>query len=217
MQHDPTAPEDARRSPARRPAEVAHPVLAVVRDRWSARAIDPDAVVDRTDLATMLEAARWAPSSGNAQPWRYLVFDDTVPAERERARACLKPRNEWAYAAPVLLVSVVSLTWPGSDEVNPSALHDVGAASMALCLQATALGLVCHQMAGFDPQRAREVCALPDGTAPVAFIAVGHPGPLAALDPSRRRRELRDRRRRPIAETAFVGGYGGPGFGLEGV
>lgn len=212
MQHDPTAPKDAQRSPARRPAEVDHPVLAVVRDRWSARAIAADVGVDRGDVATMLEAARWAPSSGNAQPWRYVVFDGTVPTERERARACLKPRNEWARAAPVLMVSAVCRTWPGSDEVNPSALHDVGAASMAMCLQATALGLVCHQMAGFDTQRAREICALPDGTDPVAFIAVGRPGRLADLDPSRRRRELRERQRRPIAETAFVGGYGGPGF-----
>jgi nitroreductase len=214
MQHDPTTSEDedAQRSPARRPAEVDHPVLPVVRDRWSARAIDPDVAVDRSAVATLLEAARWAPSSGNAQPWRYVLFDDTVPAEREHARACLKPRNEWARTAPVLLVSVVSHLWPGSDEHNPSALHDVGAASMALCLQATALGLVCHQMAGFDRARAREVCGLIEGTDPVAFIAVGHPGRLADLDPSRRRRELRQRQRRTIAETAFVGRYGGPGF-----
>jgi nitroreductase len=212
MQHDPIAPDGAQRSPARRPADVDHPVLAVVRDRWSPRAMAAGAAVDPGAVATMLEAARWAPSSGNAQPWRYIVFDDTVPAERERARACLKPRNEWAHAAPVLMVSVVSRTWPDSDEINPSALHDVGAASMALCLQATALGLVCHQMAGFDRRRARDVCALPAGSDPVAFIAVGHPGRLDDLDPSRRRRELRERRRRPIAETAFVGRYGGPGF-----
>lgn len=200
------------RTPARRAAVTDHQVLEVIATRWSPRAIASDTAVARVDIARILEAARWAPSSGNAQPWRYLVFDATVPEARQRARACLAPRNDWARAAPVLLVSVVRHLWPDSDERNPSALHDVGAASMALCLQATALGLVCHQMAGFDQQRAREVCAIPDDCAPVAFIAVGYPGRLADLDPFRRRREARERRRRPIAASAFVGGFDGPGF-----
>jgi nitroreductase len=112
----------------------------------------------------------------------------------------------------VLLLTLVRHFWPDSDEVNPTALHDVGAASLALCLQATAEGLVCHQMAGFGPERTRHAFALPPEVDPVAFIAVGHPGRLLSLDPSRRQRELRDRRRRPVDRTAFVGRWGGPGF-----
>ncbi|HSK90503.1 MAG TPA: nitroreductase family protein [Euzebyales bacterium] len=214
MDAEPEVPAGGGVVPARRPAPVEHEVLDVVRDRWSARAIDPAAGVAREQVARLLEAARWAPSSGNAQPWRYVVFDDTVPAARARARRCLRPRNAWAWAAPVLLVSAVQRCWPDSDEPNPSALHDVGAASMALCLQAVAEGLVCHQMAGFDRAAAREVCGLPSELDPVAFIAVGRPGRLGDLEPSRQRRELRDRRRRPISGTAFVGGCAGPGFAV---
>lgn len=205
MDHDQTVP-------VCRPAPTDHAVLDVLAARWSARAIAPDVPVARADVARLLEAARWAPSSGNAQPWRYVVFDDTVAEQRERARACLRPRNAWALAAPVLLLSVVRQTWPDSIEVNPSALHDVGAASLALALQASALGLVCHQMAGFDRERARQVCGLPAHTAAVAFIAVGHPGRLDDLDQRRRQRELRPRTRRPIAQTATLGALDGPGY-----
>src|SRR5918996_3854877 len=108
------------RTPARRPAPAQRPIVDVIRDRWSPRAIDAERAVAASQVATLLEAARWAPSNGNAQPWRYLVFDDTVAQAR--------------------------------------------------------------------------------------------PGPIAELEPSRRQRELRDRRRRPVNETAFVGGYDGPGF-----
>jgi nitroreductase len=202
----------SERTPARRPAPAQRPIVDVIRDRWSARAIDAERAVAPSQVATLLEAARWAPSNGNAQPWRYLVFDDTVAEARVRARECLRPRNDWAWQAPVLLLSIVHRYWPDSDEVNPTALHDVDAASMALCLQATAEGLVCHQMAGFDRERTRRVFALPPDADPVAFVAIGYPGRIAELEPSRRQRELRDRRRRPVNETAFVGGYDGPGF-----
>lgn len=196
--------------PHARRAPTAHPVLDVLAERWSSRALDPDRLVPRPTLLRLLEAARWAPSSGNAQPWRYLVFDETVPAARERARDCLNRGNTWARAAPVLLLSVVVRTWPGSDEPNRMALHDLGAASLALSLQATEEGLILHQMAGFDLERARDVGRLPSHTDPVAMIAVGYPGDLARLPDSLQRKEQRPRRRRPVAEIAMLERFDGP-------
>lgn len=197
---------------ALRPAPIARPILDVLAGRWSSRAIDPDRPVSRAQLAVLLEAARWAPSSGNVQPWRYLVFDADVPEARAQARDCLRRGNVWAHRAPVLLLSLVDRCWPDSTDPNPSALHDVGAASLSLVLQAMAEGLVAHQMAGFDRARARECFAVPDRLDPVAFIAVGHPGRADLLDDRRRDREQAPRRRRPISATAFVARWGGPSF-----
>lgn len=198
-----------------RPAPTDHEIHPLLAARWSTRAIDPERPVASAQLARLLEAARWAPSSGNVQPWRYLVFDDSVPEAREQARGCLRRGNTWAHRAPILLLSVVARWWPDSTDPNPSALHDVGAASLSLCLQAVTEGLVAHQMAGFDRELARERFAVPDGADPVAFIAVGHPGPPDLLDDHRRKRERAPRRRRTIAETAFVGGYEGRPFSVQ--
>lgn len=207
---------DATPRPVARPAPIDHAILDVLAGRWSSRAIDPDRPVARTQLVTLLEAARWAPSSGNVQPWRYLVFDASVPDAREQARSCLRRGNVWAHVAPVLLLSLVDRYWPGSEDPNPSALHDLGGASLSLCLQAAADGLVAHQMAGFERDAARERFALPERLAPVAFIAIGHPGRPDLLDERRREREQRPRRRRPVHETAFIGGWDGPGLGAGG-
>lgn len=193
-----------------RPAATARPILEVLAGRWSSRAIDPDRPVPRSQVAVLLEAARWAPSSGNVQPWRYLVFDGDVPDALAAARSCLRRGNVWAHRAPVLLLSLVDRYWPDSTDPNPSALHDVGAASLSLVLQAMAEGLVAHQMAGFDRAQARERFAVPDRMDPVAFIALGHPGRADLLDDRRRAREQAPRRRRPVSATAFVGGWGGP-------
>lgn len=206
----PVTPDLTAMHAALRPAPTDHPILQVLAGRWSSRAIDPDRRVPRAQVAVVLEAARWAPSSGNVQPWRYLVFDEDVPDALGEARACLRRGNTWAHRAPVLLLSLVDRYWPDSTDPNPSALHDVGAASLSLALQAMAEGLVAHQMAGFDRAQARERFAVPDRMDPVAFIALGHPGRADLLDDRRRDRERAPRRRRPVSGTAFVGGWGGP-------
>jgi nitroreductase len=203
-------PDATRGTPFTRRAPTDHAIVDLLAGRWSSRAIDPDRSVDRTQLLVLLEAARWAPSSGNVQPWRYLVFDALVPDALDRARGCLRRGNAWAHRAPVLLLSLVERYWPDSTDPNPSALHDVGAASLSLCLQAAADGLVAHQMAGFDRALARERFGLPDRIDPVAFIAIGHPGRADLLDERRRDREQAPRRRRPVAQTAFVAAWDGP-------
>lgn len=197
-----------------RPAPTDRAILPALAQRWSARAIDPARAVPRAQVATLLEAARWAPSSGNAQPWRYLVFDDAVPEAREQARDCLRRGNAWARRAPVLLLSLVQLFRPDSDERIPTAHHDLGAASMALCVQAVADGLVAHQMAGFDAQLARSSFGVGDRFEPLAMIAIGHPGPVTVLDEGRRERETAPRHRRPVGEIARMGHSDGPAFSV---
>lgn len=197
--------EGVPRSPVPRPAPLDHPVLDVIANRWSSRAIDPDRPVDRAVLLRLLEAARWTPSSGNAQPWRFLVFDDTVPEARDRARDCLTPGNAWARRAPVLLAALTLTTWPGSDDVNPTARYSTGAASMALSFQGVHEGLVVHQMAGFDRGAVHTIFGLPGDVEPQAMIAIGWPGNLDELDERTRQRETKPRARRPIEDFTMVG------------
>lgn len=198
------------RTPVIRPAPVEHDVLELLAGRWSPRALDPDRDVDHKALLRMLEAARWAPSSGNAQPWRVVVLDARVPEQRDAVRNCLKPGNAWAHRAPILLASLVATTWPGSDELNRTAWYDAGAAMYALSLQAVHERLVAHQMAGVDHARLRTVLGLPQHVESAAIIAVGHPGDDEVLDERGRQRQRRPRTRAPLAERAMLGRWDGP-------
>ena len=126
---------------------------ALLAGRWSPRAISNKAV-SREQLHSVLEAARWAPSSSNLQPWRFLTFDrNHDEAAFQKAFATLVPFNQgWNANVPVLICVLASTVTP-KGEVNRTALYDTGAAGMSLVLQAHALGLLAHQMAGFDTQR----------------------------------------------------------------
>ncbi len=161
-------------------------------------------------LRRALEAARWAASCNNAQPWHYVI------ARRHRDAAgfaailgCLTPGNQaWCAAAPVLMVSVARMDFPANGKPNRHAWHDVGAASAQLAIEAAALGLQAHQMAGFDPARARAALGIPEGFEPVAAIALGYPGRPDALAEPYRTRETAPRQRRDVAEFAFIGAWG---------
>jgi len=198
-------------APGQKPAPADHPVADLIGRRWSPRAIDPDRPVSREAVLTLLEAARWAPSCSNEQPWRFLVFDGADPAALESARGCLKPGNAWARRAPVLLLTVACDAWNRSGGgPNRLAQHDVGLASENLALQATALGLVTHFMGGFYPDQARIAFAIPEGYTPMAMIAVGFPGDPALLSEEQQARESSPRQRKPLPEIAFAGTWLSP-------
>lgn len=190
-------------------ADTQHPLHELLRRRWSPRAF-ADRAVEPWKLLSVLEAARWAPSSGNAQPWRFFVATKERPEEYERLFGCLSAGNRnWAHAAPVLLLSVALLT-RGNGKPNPTALHDLGLAAENLVLQATALDLQAHQMAGLDREAARAIYAIPDDCEPVAALALGYPGDPATLPDDLRERELARRVRQPLAELVFSGRFGQP-------
>lgn len=139
-------------------------------------------------LLTLLEAARWAPSAGNGQPWRFAWALRGTPAF-EAALAALVPGNRaWAHAAGALLV-LSARTVRDDGKPAPTAAFDAGAAWMALALQGTLSGLAVHAMGGFDHEVARRLAALGPGAEPQVVIAVGHPGPLEALPEPLRARE----------------------------
>jgi nitroreductase len=186
------------------------PVDDLIARRWSPRAFDPDRPVEPAHLHALLEAARWAPSCFNEQPWRFLVFDGSDAAALERARGCLVEGNSWARRAPVLLLSVACEAFTRNGKPNRHAQHDVGLAAENLVLQAAALGLGAHQMAGFDADRARAEFAIPEGFTPMAMIALGHPGAIDDLPEPLRQRERARRERRPLAEIAFAGAWNRP-------
>ncbi|MEA3123128.1 MAG: hypothetical protein QOD67_147, partial [Caballeronia sp.] len=165
--------------------------------------------VSREQLHSVLEAARWAPSSYNMQPWRFLTFDRSRDeAAFQKAFATLVPFNQgWNANVPVLICVLAQTLTPKGD-VNRTAPYDTGAAGMSLVLQAHALGLVAHQMAGFDINAFREAFSPPDDVEVIAMIALGHHGDPALLDEVLLERENAPRSRSPIGEIAFDGAWG---------
>lgn len=183
-------------------ADTQYPIHDLLRRRWSPRAFE-GRPIEPEKFRSLFEAARWAPSSNNAQPWRFLVAEKDNKAEYDRLFNCLVEGNrQWAHRAPMLLLSVATLQFEDGSP-NRHALHDTGMAAENLSLQATALGLVAHQMAGFDIDRARADCRIPDGYEPVAMIAVGYPGDPALLSDRLRAREVQPRVRKPFTEFVY--------------
>jgi len=189
-----------------KPATTDHWINELMEHRWSPRLFE-DREVEAQKIMMMLEAARWAPSCFNEQPWRYLVFDGRDTEAMEKARDCLVEGNGWARKAPVLMISVVKENFSHNDKHNRTAHHDVGLASENLVLEAVELGLTAHQMAGFDLERARDEFHIPEGFTPIAMIAIGYPyrGSLNELPEKARERELAKRSRNPIPDFAFNG------------
>lgn len=189
-----------------KPAAAEHPIHPIIAERWSPRLFE-EREVEPEKVASLLEAARWAPSSSNEQPWRFLVWDGSDPDAREKANSCLARGNAWALEAPLLMLSVASGTFARTGKPNRHGQHDVGLAAENLVLQAVALGLAAHQMAGYDEEKARELFDIPKDFTPMAMIAVGYPfsGDLASIPEETRKRELAERTRKPLAEIAFNG------------
>lgn len=190
-----------------KPANTSVPIHELIARRWSPRAIDQERPVARQDLLALLEAARWAPSCFGDQPWRYLVFDRFRDrASWQKAWDYLSDGNKaWVRLAPVLLVSFADSVFRRNGKPNRWGQHDTGAASENLALQGMALGLVVHQMAGFNREGLRSGFGVPDQFTAMAMIAVGHPGDPADLPEAKRVSELGARKRVPLADVAFEG------------
>jgi len=185
-------------------AVIEVPVHDLIARRWSPREFS-SRPVEPEKLSTLFEAARWAPSSYNQQPWSFVVARRESPADFARLLSLLAEKNAaWARSAPVLAISVAQRNFTHNGQPNRHALHDVGQAVAYLTMQATALGLSVHQMGGFDVERARELLAIPAGYEPVAAIALGYAQDPAAPPPTARTR-------RPASEFVFSGAWGKPG------
>jgi len=192
-------------------AKADHDVHELIRHRWSPRAFDPGREVPRAELMRLFEAARWAPSSLNEQPWRFIVVarDEASPAWRALV-ASLTPSNlAWAPSAPVLVVGAVRLTLERNEQANPLAWYDTGQAVALLTLQATAQGLSVRQMEGFDREGARAACAIPDGFDPIVLMAIGYAGDPESLTLDKHREaETRPRQRKSLTDFVYDGRWG---------
>ncbi len=193
-----------------KPAVTQYPVHELIRQRWSPLAF-AERTIEPEKVGSLLEAARWAPSSYNQQPWSYILATRDDTEEFQRLFSCLVEGNQpWASRAGLLLLAVAKLHFDHTGKPNRHAFHDVGLANENLVLQAVALGLAAHQMAGFDRTRARQLYEIPDTHEPLTMIAVGYPGRIDDLPESYRDRESAPRTRKPLAEMAFRGRWGEP-------
>jgi nitroreductase len=180
----------------------------LIRRRWSPRSF-ADRPVEPAKLRSLFEAARWAASCFNEQPWSFVVARKEDKAAYDAIFASLVPGNQaWAGSAPVLAVSVAKRAFDRNGNPNPHWWHDVGLAMGNLCLQATAQGLFVHQMMGFVADRIRESFSIPEGHERVAAIAIGYAGDPAVLPEGLRERELAARERRPMASFVYTETWG---------
>ncbi len=184
------------------------PVHELIRNRWSPRAFS-DKSVEPGVLASLFEAARWAASSYNEQPWSYLVATKDDAENYKKMLGVLVEFNaKWAKNAPVLAISVAHRNFSHNGTPNPVAVHDVGAANAQLTAEATSRGLLVHQMAGFSHDKARKAFGIPEGWDPVSAIAIGYPGDPQTLPEDFRKSELAPRTRKPIREFVMTGSWG---------
>lgn len=188
-------------------AATEHPVHDLIARRWSPRAF-ADRPVPREDLLSLLEAARWAPSSYNEQPWSFLVATKDQPDEYKKLLDCLVEFNQtWAQTAPVLLISVAQMFFVKNDKPNRHALHDVGAAMTNLTLEATARDLYVHQMAGIEVEKTIKTFDIPKGFEPVAGAAIGYVGDPEFLPKQYQSMEKGPRDRKPLKGFVFTGKF----------
>jgi nitroreductase len=186
------------------------PVHELLAGRASTRAYD-GRPLERHDLLSLLEAARWAPSSYNRQPWRFLVWDRHAdPVAFDKAFATLVSSNQkWVANVPVL-IGVFADTEAEEGKINKSAPYDTGAAAFSLVLQAQALGLSARQIGGFDHEALRSTFDIPASVNIQSFIAVGHLGDVGNLAEDIKKRESAPRVRRELHEIAFAADWGTP-------
>ena len=183
----------------------------LLKQRKSLRAYS-DRRVESDKLRRIFEAARWAPSASNEQPWRFIVATSDNTEEHARVLSAIKEGNQtWAKLAPVLIITTAAKVRADGRE-NRHAFHDVGQAVAHLSVQALEEGLYLRQMGGFDPDKARELLGIPDDIEPVTAIALGYPGDPENLPDQLREREAAPRTRKPLSEIVFVGKWGA---GLE--
>ena len=209
---DPGTPSDDA-VPVLRPAPTGVEIGDLAAGRWSPRAI-AEVPVDAEKLHAVFEAARWAPSSFNEQPWRFLVATTDEPEWLEDLRGYLSEGNAWALRAPVLVASAYRTTFTRNDRENRMALRDLGAAEQNAFLEATRQGLVMHQMAGFDHERLEKEL-LPDRFAAGSMWVVGHPGDPADLPEEKRDAETAERSRKALADSVFGDEWGRAAAFLE--
>lgn len=187
-----------------------HTILSIIAERYSPYVFEPKPV-EREKLLSMLEAARWAASSFNEQPWRYILAERSDESAFALALDCLVEANqEWARHAGALLLCCAKKHFSYNNKPNRVSEHDLGMAGAHLTLQGMEVGIYVHMMAGINPAKIRQAYKVPDEYEPLTAIAIGYPGkPDAAhLDKEVAERDAAGRERMKLAEFVFGGSWG---------
>ncbi len=195
-----------------KPAITQAPIHDIIANRWSPRAYDANKAVSQKQIISLLEAARWAPSCFGDEPWRFIVWDKNQDAAAwEKAFDCIVPGNQtWAKDAPVLILICADTLFSHNQKPNRWANYDTGAAAVSLCLQATSMGLVTHQMGGFDGEKTRAAFGIPEQIEMMSMLAVGYAADADTLSDELKERELAPRKRRPLGELFYDGVWNQP-------
>jgi nitroreductase len=196
----------------KKPATTRVGIHDLIAARWSGRAYDAAKPVGHEQTLSLLEAARWAPSCYGDQPWRFVVWNHGADsAAWQAAFDTLAPGNQgWVKDAPLLVLACADTLFNHNGQPNRWAEYDTGGAVENLCLQAEALGMMAHQMGGFDPEKARAVAGVPERYTLMAMISVGYPADPAGFSSEIEARELATRKRRELNELFFYGTWANP-------
>ena len=194
------------------PAATQAPINETIANRWSGRAFDATKAVSKEQILSLCEAARWAPSCFGDQPWRFMVWDKNSNVDAwQKAFDCLVPGNqEWVKHAPVLLLVCADTLFGHNQKPNRWAQYDTGAAAENLCLQAADLGLMTHQMGGFNLDATRKTFAIPEQFTLMAMVAIGYSGDANQLSDDLKARELAVRKRKQLADLFFDSAWNKP-------
>jgi nitroreductase len=184
-------------------AKTDYPVSELISRRWSARAFSTRPV-EKRKLLSILEAARWAPSSRNEQPWRYIVFTNDNPEILKKAHSVLKEINDYAKRAPILICAITKKTYTDNEKPNRLHFHDLGAANENMFLESFNQGLIMHEMGGFDVEKAREVFHVPEDYEVGIMIAIGYQDTFDVLPERLREKAFTPRQRKPLSEIAYL-------------
>jgi len=195
-----------------KPAVTQVPIHDVIANRWSGRAYDPTRPVTNDQVLALLEAARWAPSCFGDQPWRFVVCNQSTDLEAwQCAYDALVPGNQaWAVHAPLLILVCADTLFAHNQKENRWGGYDTGAAAENVCLQATSMGLMAHQMGGFDVNKARASFGVPAQFTLMAMLSIGYAAPTETLTDEQRERELSPRTRKPLGELFYSGRWDRP-------
>ena len=185
-------------------------ISSLIASRWSGRAYDRNKNLTREQLLALAEAARWAPSCYGDQPWRFIFFDSSrnKPAWDQAFSTLAEGNKTWAKDAPLLILSCADSIMSKNGQANRWAQYDTGAAAENLCLQATAMGLMAHQMGGFDSDLCRELFAVPEQFVPMAMISIGYQLDENMIPETMKEGEYSERSRNVLADNFFVGQWG---------
>ena len=193
-----------------KPASTGHPVHDLISARWSPYWFSQRSI-NASDLHSILEAARWAPSSYNEQPWAFIVATRAQADEHARLVSCLIEGNRtWAQEAPVLMLGLVRRQFQGNGKDNVACEHDLGLAAATLTFEASARGISVHQMSGIEHQRIRSEYQLPEEVSPLTALALGYCATPDDVPQRYQERQQRERSRAPLSSFVFGGKWGEP-------